>query len=53
MLFIVVIIIFISVALALWSLKQQNNLEELAKVKKKLLSSRVIFHRDSSDFLEP
>ena len=53
MLFVVVIIMFISVVLAFWSLKQQNKLDEIAKAKKKLLRSRVIFHRDSSDFLEP
>jgi uncharacterized membrane protein YqjE len=48
MLFAVVIIFIISVVLALWSLRQQNKLEEIHKAKKELKSSRVIYQRDSS-----
>jgi cytochrome oxidase assembly protein ShyY1 len=52
MLFVVVIIMIISVALALWSLKQQNKLEEINRAKKSLAGSRVIYHRDSLESLE-
>jgi uncharacterized membrane protein YqjE len=48
MLFAVVIIFIISVVLALWSLRQQNKLEEIGKIKKELQNSRVIYQRDSS-----
>ena len=48
MLFAVVIIFIISVVLALWSLRQQNKLEEISKIKKELQNSRVIYQRDSS-----
>ena len=48
MLFVVIVIFIISVGLALWSLRQQNKLEEIRKIKKELKNSRVIYQRDSS-----
>jgi hypothetical protein len=47
-LFITISIALISVLLALISLKKQNNLKEIKKVKKELAKKRVIYQRDSS-----
>lgn len=51
MLFAIVIIMIISVGMAFWSLRQQNKLEEVSRVKKKLMKSKVIYHKDSLDSL--
>ncbi len=48
MFIVLIVIAAISIILALWSLKKQSQLEEVAKVKKQLQKSRVIYHKDSS-----
>jgi hypothetical protein len=45
---VIAFIAIISFLLALWSLKKQNHLAELKRVKKELMKKKIIFQRDSS-----
>ena len=48
LLYVTIGIAVISVFLAIVSLRKQNKMDEVKRVKRKLKSSKVIFYRDSS-----
>lgn len=45
---VVTFLLILSLALAVWSLKNIQKMEELKEVKKDLNQSKIVFHRDSS-----
>lgn len=46
---IILILLFISVLLAVWSLSRQTKMDEIKSVRKALNKRRVIYDRSSSD----